>query len=195
MPSPSHRTKILQFGVSKKNKVGCLSASPHILRPRSDSLDDQTIQNTSIFGLKGEFYFSKIVDINQNNDIQVIFKFNGHYNRWKCRLNISNEQSIDNLLTNIYLKSLINTVQLVKCFRFDEDNYLLIDIVLKDKKETVTSFLTSKSEQLKKNDKSTLKEQVIGVCENALTCISEATTSDVIDYDNCMKIVHSCDSD
>ena len=194
MSSPSHRTKILQFGVSKKNKVGCLPTSPRTLRPRTDSLDDQTIQNTPIFGLQGEFYFSKIVDIKQNNDIQVIFKFNGQYNRWKCRLNISNEQNIDNMLTNIYLKSLINTVQLVKCFRFDEDNYLLIDIVLKDKKETVTTFLESKSEILKKNEGSTLKEKVIGACESALNCISEATTSDVIDYDACMKIVHSSDS-
>lgn len=192
MSSSSQRT--FAFGVSKKNKVGCLPTSPQAMRPRSDSLDDQTIQNTTIFGLQGEFYFSKIVDIKQNNDIQIIFKFNGQYNRWKCRLNISDEQSIDKLLTNIYLKSLINTVQLVKCFRFDEDNYLLIDIVLKDKRETVTTFLESKSELLKKNEKLTIKDQVIGACESALNCISEATTSDVIDYDACMKIVHSSDS-
>lgn len=55
---------------------------------RSDSLDKQTIDNTTILNFDGAMYKSKIVDVDENNIIQIIFKYNNQYNRWKCKLNL-----------------------------------------------------------------------------------------------------------
>ena len=82
-------------------------------RSRSDSLEDQTLQNTTILNFNGSM--CKIVDVDESNMIQIIFKYNSQYNRWKCKLNLKSNTIYDDKLTNIYLKSFINTVQIVKC--------------------------------------------------------------------------------
>lgn len=85
-------------------------------RTRADSLEERTINNTNIFNFDGKLYNAKIVDVNETNIIQIIFKFNNTYNRWKCKLNFNSSINYDEKLTHIYLKSFINTVQIVKCF-------------------------------------------------------------------------------
>ena len=91
---------------------------------------------------------AKIVDVDENNIIQIIFKYNNQYNRWKCKLDFKKNTIYDEKLANIYLKSFINTVQIVKCFIFDKNNYLLIDIIDKGRLTTAVTFIQDKTNEL-----------------------------------------------
>ena len=161
-----------------------------VSRSRSDSLDKQTIDNTTILNFDGAMYNSKIVDVNENNIIQIIFKYNNQYNRWKCKLNLKKNTYYDNRLTNIYLKSFINTIQIVKCFIFDKDNYLLIDIIDKERLTSAVTFIQDKTNELQiVNGKNT--SYIQKMCEITANCMSEAITSDIIDYDEYIKIIYN----
>lgn len=161
----------------------------NVKRTRADSLEDQTIHNTTILNFNGSMYNAKIVDVDETNMIQIIFKYNEQYNRWKCRLNFKKNTVYDNKLTNIYLKSFINTIQVVKCFIFDRNNYLLIDIVDRGRLTTAVTFIQEITNDIKnKTDQSTTCIQRI--CEKTAHCLSEAASGDVIEYDEYIRMIH-----
>ena len=158
-------------------------------RKRSDSLEFQTIENTTILNFNGSMYNAKIVDVDETNVVQIIFKYNELYNRWKCKLNFKKNATYDAKLTNIYLKSFINTIQIVKCFLFDKDNFLLIDIVDKNKLTLAVNFIHDKTNEF--NNKSNRGATCIqSICEKTMHCISEAATGDIIEYDEYMRVIH-----
>ena len=161
-----------------------------INRSRSDSLEEQTIHNTSILNFNGNIYNCKVVDVDEFNIIQIIFKFNNQYNLWKCKMNFKKNLEYDEKLANIYLKSFINTIQIVKCFNFDKSNYLLIDIIDKERLMSGVNFIHEKSYFIsnKNNNKPGCFQKL---CDSTTSCISEVATSDVIDYDGYMQIVYN----
>jgi len=162
------------------------------MRPRNDSLEQleqHTIHNTSFLDFNGNIYNAKIVDVDEFNMIQVIFKFNNQYNLWKCKLNFKSVARYDEKLTNIYLKSFINTIQIIKCFIFDKNNYLLIDIIDKFRLSSAVNYICDTSYSLQMNNLKTNRFQKF--CESTLNCMSEAATSDVIDYDEYVKIIYN----
>lgn len=161
-----------------------------IERNRSDSIEHQTLQNTTILNFNGSMYNAKIVDVDESNMLQIIFKYNNQYNRWKCKLNLKGNTVYDEKLTNIYLKSFINTVQIVKCFIFDKNNYLLIDIVDKERLTSAVNFIQEKTNELQNvNGKNMTCIQKM--CEKTANCMSEALTSDIIEYDEYIRVIHS----
>lgn len=184
-------SKSSYFHFSPKSRTRTNSVHPDVSiddvnRRRSDSLEEQTIQNTTILDFNGSIYNAKIVDVDESNMIQIIFKYNNQYNRWKCKLNLKNIIK----LTNIYLKSFINTVQIVKCFIFDKDNYLLIDIIDKKRLTSAVIFIQEKTNELKiVNGKNMTCIQKM--CEKTANCMSEALTSDIIEYDEYIRVIHS----
>jgi hypothetical protein len=158
-------------------------------RTRSDSLEEKTLQNTNILNFSGRMYNAKIVDVDESNIIQIIFKYNNQYNLWKCKLNLKWNVLYDIKLTNIYLKSFINTIQIVKCFIFDKNIFLLIDIVDNERLSSAVTFIREKTNELQNvNRKNTHFVQKI--CEKTTNCMSEVATSDIIDYDEYIRIIH-----
>lgn len=158
-------------------------------RSRCESLEEKTIHNTTIFNFNGNIYSSKIVDVDESNTIQIIFKFNDKYNRWKCKLNFKPSVVIDEKLTHIYLKSFINTVQIVKCFFFDKQNYLLIDIIDKERMTSAVSFIQEKTNEIQNNNKQGMN-CIQRICEKTANCMSDVVTSDIIDYDEYISAIH-----
>tara|TARA_Y100000389_G_scaffold70335_1_gene67040 strand:- start:1018 stop:1617 length:600 start_codon:yes stop_codon:yes gene_type:complete len=158
-----------------------------INRSRSDSLEKQTIHNTSILNFNGNIYNCKLVDVDEFNVIQIIFKFNNQYNLWKCKMNFKKTLEYDEKLANIYLKSFINTIQIVKCFNFDKSNYLLIDIIDKERRMSGVNFIHDKSYFIANNKFGCFQK----LCDSTTSCISEVVTSDVIDYDGYMQVVYN----
>lgn len=156
-------------------------------RTRSNSLEEQTINNTTIFNFNGNVYNAKIVDVDETNTVRIIFKFNNNYNIWKCKLNFKTFPICDEKLTYIYLKSLINTIRDVRCFFFNKQNFLLIDIIDKVNLTSAVTFIEEKSNELKnKKNMSCLQK----ICEKTANCISETVTGDIIDYDEYIFTVH-----
>ena len=112
------------------------------------------------------------------------------YNRWKCKLNFKKNATYDSKLTNIYLKSFINTIQIVKCFIFDKNNFLLIDIVDKNKLTLAVNFIHDKTNEF--HNKSNRSASCIqSFFEKTMHCISEAATGDIIEYDEYIRLIHS----
>ena len=177
-PSINLNTGIKKDDISKIN------------RSRADSLEEQTIHNTSLLNFNGNIYNCKIVDVDEFNIIQIIFKFKDQYNLWKCKMNFKINHEYDEKLANVYLKSFINTIQVVKCFNFDKSNYLLIDIIDKERLMSGVNFIYEKSYFILnyKNNKSYYFQKL---CDSTANCISEVATSDVIDYDGYMQIVYN----
>ena len=188
-------SKSSYFHFSPKTRRSSISVHPDIniddvKRNRSDSLEHQTLQNTTILNFNGSMYNAKIVDVDEHNMIQIIFKYNNQYNRWKCKLNLKSNTIYDDKLTNIYLKSFINTVQIVKCFIFDKKNYLLIDIVDKDRMTSAVIFIQEKTNELQNlNEKNVSCIQKM--CEKTANCMSEVVAGDIIDYDEYIRVIHS----
>ena len=187
-------SKSSYFQFSPKSRRQSNSVHPDVSigdvkRGRSDSLEKQTLQNTTILNFNGNMYNAKIVDVDETNMIQIIFKFNNQYNIWKCKLNLKGNTVYNDKLANIYLKSFINTVQIVKCFVFDKNNYLLIDIVDKDRLTSAVNFIQEKSNDLQNVNRKKMT-YIQKMCEKTANCISEATTSDIVDYDEYMRIIH-----
>lgn len=191
-------SKSSYFKFSPKSRTRSISVHPDVSiddvkRSRSDSLEQQTIQNTTILNFNGSMYNAKIVDVDESNMIQIIFKYNNQYNRWKCKLNLKSNTIYDDKLTNIYLKSFINTVQIVKCFIFDKDNYLLIDIIDKKRLTSAVNFIQEKTNELQNiNGKNMTCIQKM--CEKTANCMSEALTSDIIEYDEYIRVIHNSKS-
>ena len=187
-------SKSSYFQFSPKSRRRTNSVHPDVSiddvkRNRSDSLEQQTIQNTTILNFNGSMYNAKIVDVDESNMIQIIFKYNNQYNRWKCKLNQKNNTIYDDKLTNIYLKSFINTVQIVKCFIFDKNNYLLIDIIDKERLSSAVNFIQEKTNELQNvNGKNMTCIQKM--CEKTANCMSEVVTNDIIDYDEYIRVIH-----
>ena len=193
--SPTSKSS-LYFQFSPKARKRSISAVypeaevETVNRSRSDSLEEQTIHNTTILNFNGSMHNAKIVDVDETNMIQIIFKYNNQYNRWKCKLDFKKNTIYDEKLANIYLKSFINTVQIVKCFIFDKNNYLLIDIVDKGRLTTAVTFIQERTNDIKnKNVRSMTCLQKI--CEKTAHCMSEAASGDIIEYDEYIRIIHN----
>lgn len=156
-------------------------------RVRNNSLEEQTINNTTIFNFNGNIYNAKIVDVDETNTLQIIFKFNNKYNIWKCKLNFNPSVMYDETLAHIYLKSFINTIQDVECFFFNKQNYLLIDIIDKVRLTSVVKFIQEKSNELKnKNNINCIHK----ICDKTANCVSYAVKTDIIDYDEYIFAIH-----
>lgn len=186
------------FGFSPKSLRSQRKINPDVWgdnanRRRCESLEEKTIHNTTIFNFNGNKYSSKIVDVDETNTIQIIFKFNDEYNRWKCKLNFKHSSTVDEKLTHIYLKSFINTVQVVKCFFFDKQNYLLIDIIDKVRMTSVVTFIQEKTNEIQYKNKSDTN-YVNRICEKTANCMSHVVTNDIIDYDEYISAIHGNDS-
>jgi len=93
-------------------------------------------------------------------------------------------------LTNIYLKSFINTIQIVKCFIFDKNNFLLIDIVDKERLSSAVTFIREKTNELQNVNRKNTRFVCQKICEKTTNCMSEVATSDIIDYDEYIRIIH-----
>ena len=83
----------------------------------------------------------------------------------------------------------INTIQIVKCFNFDKSNYLLIDIIDKERLTSGVNFIHEKSYSIVINNNKLGCFQKLW--DSTTSCISEVATSDVIDYDGYMQIVYN----
>ena len=107
----SAKTSYFTFSPKSKKKRSISKIHPESQetiinnRERLDSLEEQNIHNTSILNFDGNMYSAKIVDVDERNIIQIIFKYNNQYNRWKCKLCLKDNATYDDKLGNIYLKS------------------------------------------------------------------------------------------
>ena len=131
---------------------------------------------------------AKIVDVDETNMIQIIFKYNNQYNRWN--VNGLQENTIyDEKLANIYLKSFINTVQIVKCFIFDKNNYLLIDIVDKGRLTTAVTFIQERTNDIK--NKNVRGMTYLKNMKKDCSLHVRSSFRDIIEYDEYIRIIHN----
>jgi micrococcal nuclease len=105
-------------------------------------LENQT-DATEMFSLKGIITLAKVVEVIDGDTVKIVFKYNGNFYRWSCRLNNINTpelKSTDPRIKEIAYKAksfviehLLNKIVEVRCYIFDSFGRIIIDIFIAGK--------------------------------------------------------------
>lgn len=105
-----------------------------------ESIDFDAVKK---FSLEGEIYFARVVKVYDGDSITVVFKYNGVYRKWTCRMSGIDTPELRNscvgekqeaIKARDFLRALIlDKVVEIRCGDFDKYGRLLVT-VYKDEK-------------------------------------------------------------
>lgn len=103
-------------------------------------MEDIDFDNVKKFSLDGEIHFGKVVKVYDGDSITTVFKYNGEYRKWACRMsgidtpelrNSCTVEKIEAMKARDFLKDMIfGKVVEIRCGDFDKYGRLLVTIYL-----------------------------------------------------------------
>lgn len=105
-----------------------------------EELIDLDLQNVSKFTLENNDFISRVTNVVDGDTVDVVFKYNGSFYKWRCRLYGINtpeirtsdkkEKEVALKIKEYVEKNLLDKIVTVKCHDFDSFGRLLVQIYI-----------------------------------------------------------------